>query len=85
MPCLKAWAKSLGGISFPLLSDFWPHGAVAQAFGVLRSNGTAERALFVLDSGGIIRFTHVSPQPSIVPGLDVVLEGLDAVDRAARR
>ena len=37
VPCLTAWAESLGGIHYPLLSDFWPHGSVAERYGVLRS------------------------------------------------
>jgi len=52
---LQAWAKSLGGISFPLLSDFWPHGRVADLYGVFRQDGSSERAIFVIDSEGIIR------------------------------
>jgi glutaredoxin len=59
VPCLKAWADSLGGISFPLLSDFWPHGAVAQKFGVFREDGRSERALFVIDKEGIVRYVDV--------------------------
>ena len=55
VPCLQAWAESLGGISFPILSDFWPHGKVAGEYGVLRENGTTERAIFVIDSEGVIR------------------------------
>jgi peroxiredoxin (alkyl hydroperoxide reductase subunit C) len=55
VPCLKAWADSLGGITFPILSDFWPHGQVAEQYGVLRKNGTTERAIFVIDKDGIIR------------------------------
>jgi len=57
--CLRAWAESLGGITYPLLSDFWPHGHVAQSFGVLREEGYAERALFVIDKHGIIRYVDV--------------------------
>jgi glutaredoxin len=59
VPCLQAWAKSLGGVDFPLLSDFWPHGAVAEQYGVLRSEGKAERALFIIDKEGIIRYIDV--------------------------
>jgi len=59
VPCLKAWAESLGGISFPLLSDFWPHGAVAQKFGVLRGEGYTERALFIVDENGIVRYVDI--------------------------
>jgi glutaredoxin len=57
--CLRAWAESLGGISYPLLSDFFPHGQVAQNYGVLRSEGYSERALFVVDRRGMIRYVDV--------------------------
>jgi peroxiredoxin len=59
VPCLKAWAKSLGGISFPLLSDFSPLAAVAKKYGVRRKEGFSERALFVLDKFGIIRYIDI--------------------------
>ncbi|MBN2386379.1 MAG: redoxin domain-containing protein [Anaerolineales bacterium] len=59
VPCLKAWADSLGGISYPLLSDFYPHGKVAKKYGVLRRDGTTERALFVLDRQGLLRYVDV--------------------------
>ncbi len=59
IPCLKAWAESLGGITYPLLSDFWPHGAVAEQYGVLRKEGYTERALFVIDKQGIIRYIDI--------------------------
>jgi glutaredoxin len=65
--CLKAWAESLGGIDYPLLSDFWPHGAVAQKYGVLRAEGYSERALFIVDKEGIVRYVDVhdiDEQPS---------------------
>jgi len=59
IPALKAWAESLGGISYPLLSDFWPHGAVAELYGVLREEGRSERALFVVDKEGIVRYVDI--------------------------
>jgi peroxiredoxin len=59
VPCLKAWAESLGGISFPLLSDFNPLGAVARKYGVKRKEGFSERAIFVLDKHGIIRYIDI--------------------------
>ena len=65
---LRAWAESLGGISYPLLSDFWPHGAVATRYGVLRPQGYSERALFVLDKWGILRYIDIhdiDKQPDI--------------------
>jgi peroxiredoxin len=58
-PAQRAWSEMLGGISFPLLSDFYPHGAVAQAYGVFRAQGMAERALFVIDADGIVRYIDV--------------------------
>ena len=67
VPCLKAWADSLDGISYPLLSDFWPHGAVARQYGVFREEaGHSERALFIVDKQGIVRYVDIhdiSQQP----------------------
>lgn len=58
--CLRAWAESLGGISYPLLSDFWPHGEAAERYSVFRGrDGYSERAIFVLDRNGVIRYIDV--------------------------
>jgi peroxiredoxin (alkyl hydroperoxide reductase subunit C) len=59
IPTLYAWTRPMGDIWFPVLSDFWPHGMVAKKYGVLRSNGVSERALFVIDKKGIIRYIDV--------------------------
>jgi glutaredoxin len=59
IPSLKAWAESLGGISYPLLADFWPHGEVAQKYGVLRQDGRSERAIFLIDPEGTIRYIDI--------------------------
>ncbi len=59
IPTLFAWTTDMGGVWFPVLSDFWPHGEVARKYGVLRSNGVSERALFVIDRKGIIRYIDV--------------------------
>jgi peroxiredoxin len=59
VPTLHAWTQQMGTLWFPVLSDFWPHGAVAKKFGVLRSNGTSERAIFIIDKKGIIRYIDV--------------------------
>ena len=59
IPTLFAWTNQMGQLWFPVLSDFWPHGAVAKRYGVLRSNGVSERALFVIDKKGIIRYIDV--------------------------
>ena len=61
VPSLENWAKSMGGLSYPLLSDFWPHGQVALKYGVLREEGICERALFVIDKQGIIRYIDIHP------------------------
>jgi peroxiredoxin len=61
LPVLKAWAKSLGGISYPLLSDFWPHGLTALKYGVLRAEGFTERSIFIIDKQGKIRYIDIHP------------------------
>jgi peroxiredoxin len=53
-PAKKAWADSLGGISYDLLSDFHPKGKVASDYGVMRADGISERAIFVVDKQGQI-------------------------------
>jgi len=55
LPTLHAWTRQMGGLWFEVLSDFWPHGAVAETYGVLRGDGMTERALFFIDKEGIIR------------------------------
>lgn len=57
---LYAWTKQMGQLWFPVLSDFWPHGDVAGKYGVLRSDGVTERALFFIDRKGIIRDIQIS-------------------------
>jgi peroxiredoxin (alkyl hydroperoxide reductase subunit C) len=57
---LKAWADAQG-YRFPLLADFWPHGAVAQAYGVFNDRaGFALRGTFVVDRTGTVRFAEVN-------------------------
>jgi alkyl hydroperoxide reductase subunit AhpC len=59
IPTLYAWTRQMGGLGFPVASDFWPHGALAQKLGILRTDGTTERALFLVDKKGVIRFIDV--------------------------
>lgn len=71
VPCNEAWEQSLGGLAYPLLSDFWPHGSVAERFGVLRSDGVTERAVIAIDKKGVIRYIDVhniaeAPEPDPV-------------------
>jgi glutaredoxin len=83
VPCLKAWAESLGGISYPLLSDFWPHGAVAEKYGVFRhQDGKAERALFVVDKRGVLRYIDIHDIDE-QPDNDVLLAELRRIDPQA--
>jgi peroxiredoxin len=69
-------------LHFPLLADFEPKGEVARAFGVYRvTDGTSERALFVLDADGTIQWSHVAPL-AVNPGADGILEALDRLTDA---
>lgn len=78
IPTLHAWVEAMGGIDFPVLSDFYPHGAVAQRYGILRSDGTTERALFVIDKQGIIRFIDVH-DINVRPPLEDLFEALEKI------
>lgn len=76
--CHLAFAKDRK-LRFPLLADFEPKGGVAGTYGVYRSHdGTSERALFVIDSAGIIRWSYVSPI-GVNPGADGILTALEAL------
>lgn len=59
IPTLFSWTQQMGQLWFPVLSDFWPHGKTAQKYGILRTDGVAERALFVIDKRGVIRYIDV--------------------------
>ncbi len=60
IPTLFSWTGQMGHLWFEVLSDFWPHGKVAQSFGILRSTGVCERALVIIDKEGIIRYIKVN-------------------------
>jgi peroxiredoxin len=77
--CHSAFA-STRKLHFPLLADFEPKGAVARLYGVYRQHeGTAGRALFVIDGDGIIRWSYLSPV-GVNPGADGILEALERLD-----
>ena len=60
VPSKKAWAENLGIKSVRLLSDFWPHGQVANAYGIFREkNGFSERANIIVDEKGKIAFVKI--------------------------
>ena len=72
-------------LRFPLLADFEPKGEVARQYGVYRQHdGTTERALFVIDPDGIIRWSYVSPV-GVNPGADGILRALEALKPEAAR
>jgi len=75
VPCNTAWEASLGGLNYPLLSDFWPHGAVAEQYGVLRDEGYTERAIIGIDKHGVVRFIDVH-DINQVPDPHEVLEAM---------
>jgi mycoredoxin-dependent peroxiredoxin len=76
VPALKAWAEQLGGLPFPLLSDFWPHGAVGQAYGIFNDQrGMDARAAFVVGPDGTIRYSQVYA-PGTIPESKDLLEQL---------
>jgi peroxiredoxin (alkyl hydroperoxide reductase subunit C) len=77
-PSKKAWSDSLGGISHDLLSDFHPHGKVAHDYGVLRADGIAERAVFIVDKSGKIAWAkrYDIPEQPPIDDLFVVLQEL---------
>ena len=80
--CHAAFAETRK-LHFPLLADFEPKGAVARDYGVYRAaDGTSERALFVLDGEGVIRWSYVSPL-GINPGADGILDALDKLAPAS--
>ena len=76
--CHKAFAENRR-IHFPLLADFEPKGAVSRNYGVYDTrSGTSQRALFVIDGNGIIRWSYLSPI-DVNPGADGILRALDEV------
>lgn len=77
-----AWA-AVRGIEFPLLADFQPKGEVVRRYGVWREqDGYSERALYVVDAQGVIRYTHVSPYVHHLPDIYELFEALDRLSAA---
>lgn len=81
--CHRAFADSRK-IQYPLLSDFEPKGAVASDYGVYDTGqGTADRALFVLDSDGVVAWSYLSPR-GVNPGADGIIAALEDLDSNGR-
>jgi len=82
--CHAAFARDRK-LHFPLLADFEPKGDVARKYGVYRTeDGFSERALFVLDADGIVRWSFVSPL-GVNPGADGILDALEKLGSAKER
>lgn len=77
--CHAAFAKDRK-YHFPLLADFEPKGAVAKTYGAYREEGFTERALFVIDKEGVIRWSYCSPV-GVNPGADGILEALENLEK----
>jgi peroxiredoxin len=78
--CHGAFAENRR-LRFPLLADFEPKGAMARNYGAYRdADGTSERALFVIDAAGIIRWSYLSPI-GVNPGADGILEALESLPK----
>lgn len=76
IPTLHAWTGQMGKLWFEVLSDFWPHGQTADSYGLLRSDGTAERALVFIDKRGVISAIHVS-DINVRPPLELLVAELE--------
>jgi peroxiredoxin len=76
VPSKHAWAKELGIEHIKLLSDFWPHGAVAQTYGIFRDkDGFSERANIVVGENGMIEFVKVYDIPQL-PDITEIIDFL---------
>ena len=80
IPTLFAWTNQMGKLWFPVLSDFWPHGSVADRYGILRSDGVTERAIFVIDKEGIIRYIGVG-DINKRPRLEILVKELERLEK----
>lgn len=78
----EAWGKWLGGISFPLVADFWPHGEMTQAYGVFNFEfGRPDRATFIVDKQGIIRWIKMF-KPGELPDTVQMLDALREIENS---
>lgn len=75
VPSHNAFAEALGGVGFPILADFHPHGAVTRAYGLWNpERGVGRRAVFIIDREGLIRWARV--YASGLPDLSEILDAL---------
>ena len=79
----RAWAEHLH-VTIPLLSDFWPHGAVAQRYSVFQeSDGVARRSMFFIDGEGVLREMWIAEDQSIAPSLSMVFHALEGIQQGS--
>ena len=77
VPCKKAWAEDIGVKGTSLLADFWPHGGVAQAYGIFREkHGSSKRAVLIVNREGKIQFKKIYPIKE-VPDIEEILKALE--------
>jgi peroxiredoxin len=81
--CDSSWAQKAFreqlGVSIPQLSDFEPKGTACAAFGVLHPGGFPQRALVIVGSDGVVRWSYQAPSPADLPGVHMILGGLKNV------
>jgi len=80
IPTLFAWTNQMGSLWFDVLSDFWPHGQVAESYGVLRSDGISDRTIIIIDKNGILRFAHVE-NINKRPDLGMIINELEKLNQ----
>jgi peroxiredoxin len=80
--CDSSWTqrafKEKLGVTIEQLSDFEPKGATSAAFGVLHEGGFPQRALVIVDSDGVVKWSYQAPSPGDLPGANLIFDGLAA-------
>jgi peroxiredoxin len=80
--CHKAFQDRLN-LGFPLLADFEPKGATAKAFGIYNDEyGTSQRALVLIDTDGVVKWSYVSPSALEIPGANLIFDALEPTPAA---
>ncbi|HEX8103267.1 MAG TPA: redoxin domain-containing protein [Solirubrobacteraceae bacterium] len=81
--CDATWSqqafKEKLGITIEQLSDFEPKGETCRAFGVLHPGGFPQRALVIVGSDGVVRWSYEAPSPGDLPGANLIFDGLEKV------
>jgi alkyl hydroperoxide reductase subunit AhpC len=83
-PSKKVWADALAIENLSMLADFWPHGKVAQDYGIfIEKEGTSERANILIDENGIVKWVKVYP-PAQLPDINEIFQVLSNMQLAVR-